>query len=161
MPNDRGAPRSRISLSQAEEPSLQTWLGLIRVYQKVQRELDHILAEAGLTLAQFDILANLGMSEGITQQELAERLLVTKGNVCGLLDRMEAAELVERRSDPKDRRTNRVHLTRPGKTALQRAFPAHLGLIQKCLGNLSSAEQRTLARLLTRIEKSDCFDREI
>lgn len=151
------APSRRLSLDQASDPSLQTWLALWRAYQKMQRELEGVLSDSGLTLAQFDVLANLGMSEGITQQELAERLLVTKGNVCGVLDRMESAGLVERRPDAKDRRANRIHLTRQGRAALHGAFPAHLGMIQRCFETLSLAEQRTLHQLVTRLGEAECF----
>jgi MarR family transcriptional regulator, organic hydroperoxide resistance regulator len=147
----------RISLDQATDPSLQTWLALWRVYQKMQRELDRVLDDAGLTVAQFDVLANLGMAEGITQQELAERLLVTKGNVCGVLDRMESAGLVERRPDPRDRRANRLHMTRQGRAALHNAFPAHLGVIQRCFEVLSVADRRTLHQLVTRLGEAECF----
>ena len=155
----RGA--RKISLTQGEDPSLHTWLGLVRVYSRMQRALERVLDDAGLTLSQFDVLANLGMSEGITQQQLAERLLVTKGNVCGLLDRMEAAGLVQRKPDPEDRRTNRLHLTRAGRAALRKAFPAHLGLIQECFGAISGAEQQRLTQLLARIENGGCFDRSL
>jgi DNA-binding MarR family transcriptional regulator len=152
-----GAGR-KVSLVSGQDPALQAWLGLFRVYQKMQRQVQRILEGAGLTAAQFDVLANLGMSEGITQQELAGRLLVTKGNVCGLLDRMEAAGLVERRPDPTDRRANRLHLTRQGRAALRKAFPAHLGLVGQCMGALSSAEQSSLASLLARIEQAECLE---
>jgi DNA-binding MarR family transcriptional regulator len=157
VPNGPASSR-RISLGQASDPSLQTWLALWRVCQKMQHELEGVLSDSGLTLAQFDVLANLGMSEGITQQELAERLLVTKGNVCGVLDRMESAGLVERRADPTDRRVNRIHLTRQGRTALQSAFPTHLGVIERCFETLSLAEQRTLHQLVTRLGQAECFD---
>lgn len=156
MPNDPARAR-RISLAQASDPALQTWLALMRAYQRMQRELDRLLDAAGLTLPQFDVLANLGMSEGITQQELAERLLVTKGNVCGVLDRMEAAGLVERRPDPKDRRANRLYLTRQGRSALHEAFPKHLGVVQACFAALEPAQQRTLHQLLVKLGQAECF----
>jgi DNA-binding MarR family transcriptional regulator len=154
--NEQRAVR-KFSLVQGEEPSLHTWLSLVRVYNRMQRALDRVLDDAGLTLPQFDVLANLGMSEGITQQELAERLLVTKGNVCGLLDRMESAGLVQRKPDPEDRRVNRLHLTRQGRSALRKAFPTHLALIRECFGALSGAEQQRLAQILARIENGRCF----
>ena len=147
----------RTVLPQARQDVLQTWLRLARVYQKIQRQLDRILDDAGLTLPQFDVLANLGMSEGITQQQLAERLLVTKGNVCGLLDRMELAGLVERRPSPTDRRANHLHLTEKGKVALKTAFPVHLGLIQQWMERLSAAEQTKLNDLLGKIESTDFY----
>ena len=117
--------------------------------------MERVLDEAGLTLPQFDVLANLGMAEGITQQELAERLLVTKGNVCGLLDRMEAVDLVQRKPDQKDRRVNRLHLTRQGRAALQATFPTHLGMVRQYMSVLSGSEQRTLAQLLSRLDAGD------
>ena len=147
----------RTALPQARQDVLQTWFRLARVYQKIQRQLDRILDEAGLTLPQFDVLANLGMSEGITQQQLAERLLVTKGNVCGLLDRMESAGLVERRPSSTDRRANHLHLTEKGRSSLKAAFPVHLGLIQQCIGALSTAEQTKLDELLGKIESADFY----
>jgi DNA-binding MarR family transcriptional regulator len=124
---------------------------LVQSVESVQQRLAKVLEAAGLTLAQFDVLANLGMGEGVTQQELAEKLLVTKGNVVGLLDRMELAGLVERRADPADRRANRIHLTRRGREALREAFPAHLAVIRGALGRLSAADRQTLSGLLERI----------
>ena len=59
-----------------------------------------VVGAHGMTLPQFDVLATLWHGEGITQQELASRLLVTKGNVVGLIDRLCTAGLVERRADP-------------------------------------------------------------
>jgi MarR family transcriptional regulator, organic hydroperoxide resistance regulator len=147
----------RTALPQAKQEVLQTWLRLARVYQKVQRQLERILDNARLTLPQFDVLANLGMSEGISQQELAERLLVTKGNVCGLLDRMESAGLVERRPSPTDRRANRLYLTDKGRSSLKAAFPVHLGLIQQCMDGLSAAEHAKLDELLGKIESCEAL----
>jgi DNA-binding MarR family transcriptional regulator len=150
------APRTkssrRLSLPQAEEHPIDVFLLLMRTYQRMQKRMDRVLDDAGLTVAQFDVLANLGMSEGITQQELAGRLLVTKGNVCGLLDRMETAGLVERRPDEHDRRANRLHMTPAGRAALRAAFPVHLGLIQQWTSRLSGGELQTLSDLLGRLQ---------
>ena len=85
------------------------------------RDLTEVLADHGVTLPQFDVLATLWHGEGITQQELAERLLVTKGNVVGLIDRLCGAGLIERRDDPADRRANRLHLTKAGRKRLAAA----------------------------------------
>lgn len=148
----RGRP---VSLPQAGGDALSTWLKFVQTFQSVQQRLGRVLDAAGLTLAQFDVLANLGMGEGVTQQELADKLLVTKGNVVGLLDRMEAAGLVERRIDPADRRANRIHLTRAGRRALREAFPAHLAVIRRSLARLSAADLRALSGLLERIEVVD------
>ena len=67
------------------------WLRLLRVVQKVGRTLTDDLKRWDLNLAQFDVLARVGGAEGLTQQDLAEALLVTKGNVCQMLDRLPEA----------------------------------------------------------------------
>jgi DNA-binding MarR family transcriptional regulator len=131
---------------------LQTWLRLIRVHAQLGRRIDHLFARHGLSSAQFDVLATLGHGEGITQQELARRLLVTKGNVCGLIDRMEAAGWVERRPDPEDRRANRIYLTDPGRSRLAGAVPDHRALVRETLGRLDRAEMQALHDLLGRLE---------
>ena len=59
-------------------PSVLAWLRLLRVALKVERALGEQLQGWGLNNAQFDVLAHVGVAEGITQQELADSLLVTK-----------------------------------------------------------------------------------
>ena len=66
----------------------RTWVRLVRVVSLIQRRIVVALAHHDVTLPQFDVLATLRFGEGLTQQELAGRLLVTKGNVCGVLDRL-------------------------------------------------------------------------
>lgn len=136
------------------EPGMLAWVHLMRVFHKVQRrEMAH-LSSHGLTIAQFDVLVQLSREEGITQQTLADRLLVTKGNVCGLLDRMTEAGLLERRADPDDRRANMLHLTPAGRKLADHVFPTHQALIVAVMGTLAPAEQRTLGRLLGRLDRS-------
>ena len=96
---------------------------LARTFHKIDRLASDQLRCSGLSSAQFDVLAHVGAAEGITQQELAERLLVTKGNICGMIGRMETEGWVERKPDPEDRRANRLFLTRQGKALLAQAAP--------------------------------------
>ena len=91
------------------------------------------------------------MSFQITQSELAQRLLVTKGNVCGLIDRLEAAGLVVRRADPADRRANRLFLTPRGAALLAETLPTHLAIIQEILGGLRGSELQALRDQLERL----------
>src|ERR671919_1278372 len=72
------------------------WLRLMRVYQKVDRISSEHLKHWDLSVAQFDVLAHVGASEGMTQQELADSLLVTKGNVCKLVDKREDQSFISR-----------------------------------------------------------------
>ena len=97
---------------------------LLRFHNRLERCMAEALGVHGLTLPRFDVLATLWHGEGITQQELAERLLVTKGNVVGLIDRVSTAGWVERRPDPEDRRANRLYLTDAGRNSWPRRGPA-------------------------------------
>ena len=112
------------------------------------------LGPHGLTLPQFDVLATLWHGEGITQQVLAERLLVTKGNVVGLLDRVSAAGWVERRPDPEDRRANRLYLTDAGRKLLAASWPCQIALGKKIYGALTEPELRLMQNMLERLDEA-------
>ncbi len=127
------------------------WLRLLRVEQRVERDLAGQLKFWGLNNAQFDVLAHVGAAEGITQQELADSLLVTKGNVAQLLDRMERRGLIERRSQG---RTNRLFLTDEGRWTFAEVVPAHEALIDERLSVLSEEEQKQLFELLRRLDRA-------
>ena len=131
---------------------VKVWVTFARVYNRLERRLGQALAAHGLSLSQFDVLATLGHGEGITQQELAERLLVTKGNVVGLIDRVGAAGWVERRPDPEDRRANRLYLTDAGRKLLSEVFPRHAADIRAAFGRFSEAELRQMHQLLERLD---------
>jgi DNA-binding MarR family transcriptional regulator len=124
----------------------------LRFHARIEKRMAEALAVHGLTLPQFDVLATLWHGEGITQQELAERLLVTKGNVVGLIDRVSAAGWVERRPDPDDRRANRLYLTEAGRALLAKAWPCQVALNEKVYGSLKEGELAQLHGLLVRLE---------
>jgi DNA-binding MarR family transcriptional regulator len=139
----------------ADEARLRTWVQLVRTVQRVQRRVVTALAEHDVTLPQFDVLATLRFSEGVTQQELAERLLVTKGNVCGVLDRLERLGWVERRPDPKDARANRLFLTPAGRKKVGAVLPKHDALVAGVMGTLPGPDVRTLRRLLEELDRAN------
>jgi DNA-binding MarR family transcriptional regulator len=95
------------------------------------------------------VLAKVGSSEGISQQELANALLVTKGNVCQLLDKMEGSGLLERRPDG---RVNRLFLTDQGRRIHDEVVPVHDGMLADQFNTLSATDQRELLRLLRQLD---------
>jgi DNA-binding MarR family transcriptional regulator len=131
--------------------SVLGWRRLARVDQKVDRASSEHLREWDLSVAQFDVLAHVGASEGLTQQELADGLLVTKGNVCQLLDKMERRGLIVRRPEG---RANRVYLTPAGRTLFNAVVPAQENLIARLFSVLSADEQRELMRLLGKLDRA-------
>jgi DNA-binding MarR family transcriptional regulator len=152
-------PRPLPLYEAADEIRLRAWVQLVRTFYRIQRRIVLTLNEHDVTLPQFDVLATLRFGEGLTQQELAARLLVTKGNVCGVLDRLEALSWVERRPDPKDRRANRLYLTPAGRKKVDQLLPAHDSLVVTTLRGLPDAGVKSLRRLLEELEGS--LDREI
>lgn len=134
--------------------SILGWLHMVRVHARIARVEQALLAEYGLTGAQFDVLSHLASEPGLNQQMLAGRLLVTKGNVCGLIDRLETAGYVERRADPEDRRTHRLYLTLAGERAFDAAAPALETHLDTQFDTLTPQELATLARLLAKLDRA-------
>lgn len=127
------------------------WMRLLRVGQKIGRVLTEDLKRWDLNMAQFDTLARVDSSEGITQQELAESLLVTKGNVCQMLDRLERRGLLYRRPDG---RANRLFLTVEGRRLFDEVILPHEALVAQQFSILSAEEQGALMRLLGKLDRS-------
>lgn len=138
-----------------DQVKLRTWVGLARAFYLMHRRVTVVLTGHGLTMPQFDVLATLRYSEGVTQQELARRLLVTKGNVCGVLDRLEALSWVERRPDATDRRANRLHLTASGKRKIEAVLPDHDALVVQAMRTLSAADVKSLGRFVDELAKAN------
>ena len=139
-----------MSATRAMSPGLLAWLRLARVYQKIDRASAVHLRGWGLSVAQFDVLARVGGRPGMTQQELAESLLVTKGNVCQLLDRMEADGLIERR---RQGRAKRLHLTPRGQALFAEVVPAQERMVERLFGVLDPNAQRELLALLRDLDR--------
>jgi len=127
------------------------WLQLVRAYNFIEARISADLRDDDLTLAQFDALVALAKRGAISQQELADHLLVTKGNVVGLIDRLSARGLVERQASETDRRVNRLQITPEGRAAVDRSLPRQLKLIAHLMTALSPAEAATLQDLLARL----------
>ena len=135
--------------SRLDDTAVVAWLRLARVFAKVERRAVEQVRPYGLSYGQFDVLAHVGSAAGITQQALANALLVTKGNVCQLLDKLEAAGLLERRPEG---RTNRLFLTHKGRELYASVVPEHEDTIAEQMAVLDEDEQRQLLRLLRKLD---------
>ena len=131
--------------------AVTTWLRLMRVHQKLERAAADDLRNAGLSVPQFDILGHLAAADGITQQELAEARLTTKGNLSQLLEAMEGCGLIER---VRDGRAKRVFLASRGRELLREVLPGHEAMIEAKLCPLSADEQTQLRSLLRRLDRA-------
>jgi DNA-binding MarR family transcriptional regulator len=97
------------------------------------------------------VLAQVGAAEGLSQQELAGSLLVTKGNISQILKRMEQQGLIKRCQEG---RTNCLFLTEEGRSLFADTVPAQEAMIIKLLQALSPQEQRQLLHLLRKVDRS-------
>ena len=108
----------------------------------------------GLTSEQFVVLATLCGQEGMSQRELADHLIKDRPNITRILDKLQEKGLVERSTDPADRRVYRLHATAQGLSLMQELIPSVLKLRKQMFGALSQEEQKTLRDLLDRLFES-------
>ena len=105
----------------------------------------------GLTPAQFDIVATLGNTSGMTARELGEKTLITKGTLTGVVDRLVDKKLVRRSALPSDGRCQIVQLTARGKKLFARIFPAHLAHMERAFAQLPQKELNGMTESLHRL----------
>ena len=128
----------------APERSVRVWFRLIRLEARMQAAVGERLRQIGVSIPQCDVLTTLSEAEGVSQQELAQRLYVTKGNISGLLDRLEAAGFVERRPSASDRRQHSIHLTAKGRAMAEKAIAVQMKWIASTLGRMMEADLEAL-----------------
>jgi DNA-binding MarR family transcriptional regulator len=128
------------------------WRGVLFAGAKVLRVAERDLVEReGFPMAWLDVLAQLydAPGNGLRMQELDERSLFTRSGLTRLVDRIEAAGLVDREPVPGDRRGVRVVLTPEGRRRHDKAFVEHLRVIEREFGGrLTPAEQKAVADAL-------------
>jgi DNA-binding MarR family transcriptional regulator len=141
------------------EPFLPILRELARCYQAFERYSSRHIRGLGLTPSQFDIIATLGNTPGMSCKELGERTLITKGTLTGVIDRLESRGLLRRHDATHDRRSFTVALTPAGEREFARVFPAHLQFLRPAFGGFSGADlgdlEQRLARLRERIEGAE------
>ncbi len=127
---------------------------LLRTHNYLAPFLDAELRAQRLTATQLNallVLHNAGR-EGLLMGEIGERLVVTKSNVTGLVDRLEKQGLVSR-SSLEDRRATAVRITPAGRKLLQGVLPHHTRLLAELTDCLEPAEKKTLVGLLTKLRR--------
>lgn len=121
------------------DPYLRVIRPLVQAYLAFYRLGSRHIEKLGVTPAQFDVLAELGGTPGMTCADLSEATLITKGTLTGVLDRLEAKGLLKRKGLDSDRRAIHVQLTAKGETVYQKIFPAHGDFLRPYLKDAFSA----------------------
>lgn len=127
---------------------------LVRAYQAFETYSAAHIRELGLTPCQFDIVATLGNTDGMSFKELGEKTLITKGTLTGVVDRLEAGGLVRRVASPSDRRSQIVRLTRKGEALFAKVFPAHMEYVGRAFAAFSQAELNDAEAVLLQLGRA-------
>jgi len=136
-------------LPRLRDAHVVTWMRIARIYDKINRISAEHLRRWDLSAAQFDVLAQVGSAQGQTQQELADRLLVTKGNISQLLAKIETRGLIRR---VEHGRCMRVYLTSEGRQLYEDVVPAQERLIAQYIQRLPAEDEHALRRALARLD---------
>ena len=124
---------------------------LARSYQAFEAYSAQHIRSLGLTQCQFDIIATLGNTAGLSFRDLGEKTLITKGTLTGVVERLVGKNLVRRVADVKDGRSQIVSLTAPGEALFDATFPRHLAYLNEAFAALNDAEIKQMQQMLKRL----------
>ena len=144
------APLTAFQPDAPSKDRLRLWIRLLRASRSIEAELrERLKTEFGSTLPRFDVLAALYREpDGMAMSGLSRFLLVSNGNVTGIVERLVADGLVARSKRDGDRRASIVRLTELGTETFARMAAAHEGWVDTLLGGVGREEARHLAVML-------------
>ncbi|MGG6237762.1 MarR family winged helix-turn-helix transcriptional regulator [Nodosilinea sp. AN01ver1] len=145
---------SASSVQAAQEPFIPVMRELARTYQAFSASSDAHVRQFNLTPAQFDVIATLGNTQGMTMGDIGEKTLITKGTLTGVVDRLVQKQLVQRETPADNRRSVVVQLTTAGQAVFEQVFPAHIAHVKERFEQLTPAELETLRDLLARLRQA-------
>jgi DNA-binding MarR family transcriptional regulator len=109
------------------------------------------LTDTPVTAAQSMVLGFLNENDQVTSRELGERVMLDSATLTGILDRLEKADLVERKTHPEDRRALSVCLTEPGRRLAENLIAMAEKANQSFLNPLTTEEQLIFRMLLKKL----------
>lgn len=140
----------RRKMQSASKQKLRLWLRMLRSTRAIEAELrERLRMEFGETLPRFDVLAALWKADdAISLTALSRMLMVSNGNVTGIIDRLVMDGSVTRVADARDRRTTLVKLTADGAKRFETMAAAHEKWIAELLRSFSAGQTEELIALL-------------
>ncbi len=124
------------------------------VSRLMRRSFDTRSRDAGVIRPQWQVLSALRRHEGINQGRLADILDMEPITVCRMVDRLQETDLVERRADPADRRSWRLHLTKKADVLLRQLRPLADRMLEEALEGIDDAERRVVIAALDRMRRN-------
>lgn len=141
---------------QERPQSLLRWPTYVmgKLHRSGTARIDEALADGGLSLRDYYVLACIDEGGELAQQQVADRLEIDRSDLVKVLDRLEAAGWITRARDATDRRRHVLSLTGSGRAAVSEAEAITDAVTQELLEALSEPEQGTLLRLLRKAFRS-------
>lgn len=134
----------------------ERFLRSIRLLSECYHTFEHMsgahVRTFGLTPSQFDIIATLGNTPGMSFKEIGSKTLITKGTLTGVIDRLEARGMVKRIVQMEDRRSTIVQLTAEGEREFKRIFAPHVQYCKQAFSAYSEADFAALERELAKLK---------
>jgi DNA-binding MarR family transcriptional regulator len=138
-----------------DDPYLKLVRPLAEAYLAFWRADSRHIKSLRLTPSQFDVIATLGDTEGMTCSELSAKTLVTKGTLTGVLDRLVSKGLIRRDAMKGDRRYTKILLTEKGDALFRKTFAAHIAFLRPFFERaLTPKEVEQTRTLLLRLRDS-------
>ena len=134
----------------------ERYLKSIRLLAECMQSFERLSGEharqCGLTHAQFDIIATLGNTPGMSYKELGDKTLITKGTLTGVIERLEQKGLVERERNEEDKRSFFVRLKPVGEAMFREVFPKIVERGRLVFSGYSDADFTTLEKTLSQLK---------
>jgi DNA-binding MarR family transcriptional regulator len=148
------AARDEPVSSRPDHDALRVWLRLLSCTTLIENLISSRLrGEFDTTLPRFDVMAQLArFPDGLLMSDLSQRLMVSNGNITGIIDNLERDGFVERILLPEDRRARKVRLTDKGRVSFDQMAVTHESWIHDWLSSLSVEEQQVLYMLLGKLK---------
>ncbi|MDP6351482.1 MAG: MarR family transcriptional regulator [Alphaproteobacteria bacterium] len=144
------------AMTRADAFDIRLWLRLLTCSTLIEHDLRGLLnREFGTTLPRFDALAQLERApSGLTMGALSRQMMVTNGNVTGVVDRLVRDGLATREPSKDDRRACIVTLTEAGRRLFATMTPVHHARVQALLAGLDQSDAKRLYALLALLKVS-------
>src|SRR3990170_7920931 len=135
---------------------LRLWLRLLTCTTMIEAEIRRRLRrDFDVTLPRFDLMAQLDKAaDGMTLSDISKRMMVSNGNVTGLVERLVESGHLDRRTSDTDRRVQVIRLTKSGRAEFRKMAAEHEGWIADIFSDLTPKDVRELMRLLARTKAS-------
>jgi len=136
--------------------ALRLWLRLLTCANLIEGEVRSRLRERfDVTLPRFDLMAQLDKApDGMTLSDVSKRMMVSNGNVTGLVERLVESGHLDRRTSEQDRRVQVIRLTKLGRAEFRKMAAEHETWIAEIFSDLGDKDLRELMRLLAKTKAS-------